>query len=131
MSRHPMQSSASRRATLRSALGSVLGAAAVGLFCSAANTGEVPEQLAVRYADLDLSSRQDSTILYKRLQRASRHVCREFESRDPSKLRLRQACYDQALTDAVASVNHAVLTALHADETMRFAERSTSVEPRS
>lgn len=120
-----------RAAGLRGVLWSGIGAAAVGMFSAVAAADRAPGQQAVSYADLDLSSQQDAKILYKRLQRASRHVCREFDGRDLSRLRLRQACYAEALSSAVENVDHTVLTALHADKQIRLAGRNAAAAPRS
>jgi UrcA family protein len=101
------------------------------LFSSAACAAETPEKIVVRYADLDLSSQQDAKKLYARLQRASQHVCREFEGREPARARLRQQCYDEALTSAVADVDHAMLTAMHANKNVRVAQGKAASQPRS
>jgi UrcA family protein len=115
----------------RSTLLSALGAATLSAFCSVAGAQETPEQLVVQYADLNLSTEQDAKKLYTRLQRASAYVCREFEGREPAKVRLRQKCYDDSLADAVANVDHAVLSALHADKNIRLAQGRGVSQPRS
>lgn len=131
MSPHSILASKAARQPVRVALWSALGVASMGLFSSAVCADETPEQVVVQYADLDLSSQQDAKRLYSRLQRASQHVCREFEGREPVKARLRQQCYDEALANAVASVDHAVVTAMHADKKVRLAQRKPASEPRS
>lgn len=131
MSRHPCPSSNILRHPARAALWSTLSAATLGLFCSMAGAEETPDQVVVAYADLNLSSQPDAEKLYKRLQRASQHVCREYEGRNPAKARLRHQCYGQALTNAVANVNHTMVTALHADKNVRLAQGKASNQPRS
>jgi UrcA family protein len=116
---------------VRATLWSALGVVSLGLFSSAVCANEAPEQVVVQYADLDLSSEQDAKRLYTRLQRASQFVCREFEGREPVKARLRQKCLDEALAGAVASVDHAVVTAMHADKKVRLAQGKTASQPRS
>jgi UrcA family protein len=131
MSRQAILSSKVTRYPARSALWSALGAATLGLFCSVAGAEERPEQLVVQYADLNLSTQQDANKLYTRLQRASDYVCRKFEGRSPAKARLHQKCYDDALANGVANVDHAVLTALHADKNIRLAQGRGVSQPRS
>jgi UrcA family protein len=88
--------------------------------------------MTVQYADLNLSSQSDAQLLYKRLRKASKSVCRDLESRDLSKKQLRDQCYEQALTGAVARVNHAALSALHAaDGSIKLVQRRSASEPRS
>lgn len=120
MSRRSMLTNGTRR-LVRTTLWSALGGVSLGLFCAGAVADETPEQVVVQFADLDLTSPQDAKTLYSRLQRASRYVCREFESREPAKARLRQQCYDEALAAAVQSVNHTVLSAMHEDKRIRLA----------
>lgn len=119
------------RNPLRHALWVALGSAALSLVCSAVPAEEAPKQLVVHYEDLDLSSQEDAKKLYSRLKSASRYVCREFEGRELAKSKLRHKCYDEALANAVTSVNHAVLTALHADKNLRLAQGRPVSQPRS
>lgn len=131
MSRHSILAPKATRFHSHVALWSALGIATLGQLCSVASAAETPQQIVVQYADLDLSSQEDAGKLYARLQRASRYVCREFEGREPAKIRLRHKCYDEALTSAVASVDHAVLTAMHANKNVRLAQGKPVSEPRS
>lgn len=131
MLRHTIVTPKVARHPVRAALWSALGTATLILACSAAAAEETSKRRVVRYADLDLSSSQDAKKLYTRLQRASDYVCRELEGRDLAKVWLRQQCYDEALTNAVADVDHAMVTALHAGKNVRLAQRRAAGEPRS
>ncbi|MGH8284241.1 MAG: UrcA family protein [Steroidobacteraceae bacterium] len=73
-----------------------------------------PERLTrtVRYGDLDLSSPAGAKALYRRIQTAARGVC-PARGRGVVSIERWAACYEKAVSDAVASVNHEALTALH------------------
>src|SRR5262245_27024514 len=68
----------------------------------------------VRVTDLDLALEGDARILYQRIGRAARSVCRADEfSADPRKgLHYRQ-CVEAAIANAVDSADAALLTAIH------------------
>jgi UrcA family protein len=91
----------------------------------APGTAKVPET-TVDYSDLNLAKQADAQALYSRLQRASDRVCTQFkEQRDLRKMKLYNACYQDALARAVDSVGHASVQAVYAaDENVRIASRS-------
>lgn len=79
----------------------------------------------VRYTDLDLTRSTDVTRLYARLRYASQKVCNSYDSRELRTRDLHAACFDKALNSAVAEVNDARLTSLHAAEPrIKLARRS-------
>ena len=79
----------------------------------------------VNYSDLDLTRSADTARLYARLKYASQKVCAAYDSRELGTRDLHAACYDKALSSAVAEVNDARLTSLHAAEPrIRVARRS-------
>ncbi|GFE78252.1 hypothetical protein GCM10011487_02520 [Steroidobacter agaridevorans] len=88
-------------------------------------TAKVPET-TVDYSDLNLAKQADAQTLYSRLQRASNRVCTQYkEQRDLRKMKLYNACYQDALARAVDSVGHASVQAVYAaDENVRIASRS-------
>jgi UrcA family protein len=78
---------------------------------SAADVGATPKSVTVRFADLDLNKVDGAVTLYNRLQRAARSVCSPL--RGPIALRdsRRYAeCVDAAVSNAVATVDHPVVT---------------------
>lgn len=92
------------------------GAAALSMAALSAHAESEPFEKIVRYADLDLSKTSDAATLYARLERAARSVCRSHQER-PLKLQgPKRECEYEALTQAVADVNAATLTALHRSE---------------
>jgi UrcA family protein len=86
-----------------------------------------PATTTVRYGDLDLSKQNDAQALYGRLQRASNSVCVQYkEPRNLQKMKLYNACYQEALARAVDDVGHAAVKAAYAaDDKVRVANRST------
>jgi UrcA family protein len=77
-------------------------------------------QVAVSYADLDLSKPAGAQTLYKRIKGAASRVCR------PTGLyvmasRSHRKCIETAVADAVAQVDRPSLTALHREQTARTA----------
>ncbi|HKS57327.1 MAG TPA: UrcA family protein [Steroidobacteraceae bacterium] len=83
------------------------------------------ESIAVNYTDLDLTRSVDTARLYSRLKYASQKVCNSYDSRELRTRDLYSACFDKALNNAVAEVNDARLTSLHAAEPkIRLARKS-------
>jgi UrcA family protein len=111
------------------------GAVAVSLLAIGANAAEpqvIVERSTVNYADLDLSKHGDAAVLYARLKRASDRVCGQYDNRDLSMQRVHEECATKALSEAVARVDVAALTSLHAaDERIRVAERRDARGPRT
>lgn len=111
-------------ATARRFVLTAVGVATLSSFAINAQAGDAAPQVSVSYQSLDLSKQADAQVLYSRLRAAARIVCRQFEGFELSRVRQHEACYDQALSNAVAAVDHANLTALYrSDETIRLALR--------
>jgi UrcA family protein len=90
------------------ALGATFGGAAA-TEAAPANT----RSAAVEYADLELGNGLAVDKLYARIAAAAEQVCGAYEARD---LRARadwRACYEAAVSDAVARVPHAALAERH------------------
>jgi UrcA family protein len=116
------------RSRLASKFMQVAGAAALTFFAttSFADTSDASAfpQVVVNYDHLDLAKSEDTKELYSRLQAASRRVCRPDSIKDIQQVARSRACYAQALSDAVANVDRASLTALHQTEQgTRIAQR--------
>lgn len=72
----------------------------------------------VSFADLDLSKPAGAQTLYKRIQKAARHVCGPIDKYmyvTPRKAF--RECYQEAIAAAVAQVDRPSLTALHREQT--------------
>jgi UrcA family protein len=67
----------------------------------------------VRFADVNLSKIDGAIALYARIRQAAGTVCRPLESRELSFAALHRACMDQAIADAVTSVNRPLLSQYH------------------
>ena len=71
-----------------------------------------PRSVTVSFRDLDLTTVTGARTLYQRLKNAAQSVC------DQPRIgiegyRVWHACYDTALSDAVAKVNSPLLIAMH------------------
>lgn len=88
----------------------------------AASVHDEPEAMTVSYADLDLSNEEGAEALYRRIRSAARTVCDVSVSRDLREIRLARDCYDAAVTEAVATLDTPLVTALHRN---RVASRGT------
>jgi UrcA family protein len=89
-----------------------------------ASLSDNPPNLAVSYSELDLSSSQDSQILYARIDKAARKVCEASVSTATSntlKASRLKKCYTAAVDNAVADVNQPQLSALHENKATRIA----------
>ena len=116
----------SRSAPVR-VVGMALALAAASLIADIAAAKEPgAASTVVKYSDLDLTQSADTRRLYARLKYASQKVCASYDSRELRMQTLRQACFDKALAGAVAQVNDAKLTSLHAaaEPRLRVARRS-------
>jgi UrcA family protein len=107
-------------------VGAVLAIAAASLVADTAAAKErEAASTVVNYSDLDLTSSSDTARLYARLKYASQKVCNSYDSRALRTRDLHAACFEKALNDAVAEVNDARLTSLHAAEPrIRLARKS-------
>jgi UrcA family protein len=107
-------------------VGAVLAIAAASLVADIAAAKErEAASTVVNYSDLDLTSSSDTARLYARLKYASQKVCNSYDSRALRTRDVHAACFDNALNDAVAEVNDARLTSLHAAEPrIRLARKS-------
>lgn len=77
-----------------------------------ANAPVETRSVSVRYADLNLASAADAAALYHRLQGAARVVC-GYEDNNFATLAYVQRCNRTAISDAVATVNAPLLSAIH------------------
>ena len=100
-----------------------LAAVAATAFLSLPAQADDPRvpRVVVSYADLDLTTDAGVEALYRRLQVATRQVCRVFEDHMIERSLKHRACYDQVLAESVAKVNVEMLSVLH---------RSASAHPR-
>src|SRR5258706_9108778 len=71
---------------------------------NAASPGGVPS-VTVHFADLDLSHSQGVTVLYRRLKDAAETVCAAQNGRDLGSQMRFKACWQAALSTAVAQVH--------------------------
>lgn len=71
--------------------------------------------LRVSYSDINLNSNEGITVLYRRLQRASRLACGSATHPEKGLARASKskACYNEVLSRVVAKVGNVKLTALH------------------
>jgi UrcA family protein len=110
-----------------------IGATVLSLYSMTASAQLPPPQQRVDFEDLDLTKAQDTERLYRRLRFASQAVCSEFMKAASVRMRERgRECIAQALTQAVETISHPSLTALHASKNdMQLAQRRGEASPRS
>ena len=98
-----------------------IGLAAV-IGCSAAYASDVSQdesatnerhQYVVRFADVDLSSIDGAITVYSRIRQAANAVCESLDSRVLGLMEKHRACVNQAIADAVASVDRPLLSQYH------------------
>ena len=63
-----------------------------------------PQSLTVQFGDLNLNNAQGVDALFKRIKKAAKDVCSEFEGRTLSKKWLYSKCVDTALSTAITRV---------------------------
>ncbi len=78
---------------------------------------------SVSYADLNLESEEGVRVLYRRLKRASNNLCSAMPPKIAGSVQIvytdiygpeTRQCYHEALSNAVAKVDNADLTRIHA-----------------
>lgn len=108
-------------------IGMALAIAAASLVADIASAKEHDAvSTVVGYSDLDLTQSSDTARLYARLQYAAKKVCNSYDSRELRMKERHAACYDSALSKAVAQVDDAKLSSLHAAEPrIRLARKSS------
>lgn len=91
----------------------LLTAALVGTLAgfSVAHAGQSVDapQVIVKYADLNVSSRQGAATLYSRIWGAALSVCRPLNDGSLAGKQQMDACVHKAVTDAVAKVDQPTL----------------------
>ena len=73
-------------------------------------------QVIVRYDELNIASPRGAAVLYSRLQKASRQVCKDLDGGGLSRHVHFQHCVRDTLAKAVADLNRTEVTALHQRE---------------
>jgi len=98
-----------------------IGLAAV-IGCSAAYASNASQdesatnewhQYVVRFADVDLSRIDGAIAAYARIRQAANVVCQSLDSRVLGLTEKHNACVNQAIADAVASINRPLLSQYH------------------
>ena len=112
---------------------SIVIVSAIAGWCSVAvhaqNAAE-PASVTVPYSAQEANTASGAKQLYRRLQAASRAVCRSYESRELARLALYSRCYQHALRDAVAHVNLANLREIHTEHNpVRVAANVAAAKP--
>ena len=112
------------RTTLYTASYCAIGAAAL---CTLTTPAVASEQDAptktVRFDDLDISKAAGAEVLYRRIQAAAQEVCLLYVSRDLHLVAVQRACIEQAIDNAVRSVNAVALTELRFGSALRLVDK--------
>jgi UrcA family protein len=106
------QSNRGLRAALAAIAGCVVAAGATSAG-AATSPGDVPS-IVVRFADLDITTEQGASVLYRRIAVAARHVCPVADIRDLDRSSQIRSCQQQAIAQAVQAVSSPLLAALYA-----------------
>lgn len=94
------------------ALGSALFASTALAADPAADGNSDTRSMTVRYADVNLTTVAGATALYQRIEGAARLVCGD-SGRSLAEQRAAKICYQNAVAEAVSTVNNPTLTAIH------------------
>lgn len=91
------------------------GSIAFGMISAARASPYEGEQVQrpVTYSDLNLNRERDALTLYRRIDRAAHYVCVGGVGITPELRPAVQACLKKSIAEAVASVGHPNLTAVH------------------
>jgi UrcA family protein len=91
---------------------SLIAAMAATVLGATAAAGEAPA-VTVRYDDLNLTSDAGTQILLRRLSAAAHRVCADGQQRELTRLRRAEACFREALGNAVVAVHNERLSVLY------------------
>jgi UrcA family protein len=93
----------------------------------AAGPDDVFPKQVVTYKDLNLNSNEGTKALYRRIRGAADKVCGEVDARDLQGTRVKKACIDHAISQAVAAVNSPMLTRVYLAETVKPGQQSLPI----
>jgi UrcA family protein len=88
-------------------------AAGAQIALAAEPTDASARHVKVLYSDLNLTSIDGATTLYRRLQSAAESVCAEHGTRDVRSIFRVRTCESAAMSAAVADINQPTLTAYY------------------
>lgn len=94
-------------------------------FAVAGDENDVPK-IVVAYDDLNVNTDEGATTLYRRLNAASRAVCRPLDGRELPRRARYLECRETSLNAAVAQVESRALASLHERSTPRAEVASSS-----
>jgi UrcA family protein len=102
---------------LRAALAAVAGClvAAGASSAGAAISSTDTRSIVVRYADLDINTRQGASALYRRIAVAAQQVCPDADIGDLHRISQVRVCRQQAVARAVQAIGSPLLAALDAE----------------
>jgi UrcA family protein len=107
------RSSRGLQAVLAAIAGCMVAAGASS--AGAANSPTDAPSTVVRYADLDITTQQGASVLYRRIARAAQRVCPDTDIRDLDRSSQIRLCRQQAVARAVQAVGSPMLAALYAE----------------
>jgi UrcA family protein len=108
----------------------VLAVSLSAIAAAAQFADQAPSQI-VRFADLDISSSEGVTMLYRRIRSAARTVCEPVDARTLEAKIPRHGCEDQAVERAVAQVNAVSLDRYYNSRTGRTISVGTDLSATS
>lgn len=81
---------------------------------------EKPPQVAVSYADLDLTHRAGTDVLYRRINAAATLVCSSFQEQALASIGRHKRCVKEAVSSAVAQVKELTATEVRQPNSLAF-----------
>jgi UrcA family protein len=89
----------------------------LGSVAQAADLSDSATQRTVSYGDLNLTDAAGAQVLYSRLTSAAKTVCDMTDQRELARTGAARHCMEQAMVQAVNSVNNPMLTSLYLAKT--------------
>jgi UrcA family protein len=93
----------------------------------AGGTDDIVPKQVVSYKDLNLNSNEGTRVLYRRIQGAANQVCGKVETRDLQGERVHKACFERAISQAVAAVNSPMLTRVYLAKTVKSGQQLPTI----
>lgn len=98
----------------------MVGVTAMSLLAIETQAAEPARQITVDHQGIDLAQGENAANLYSKLRAAARAACIKPTNGQQNQVKRYRACYSQTLSQAVAQIDHANLTALlNSDKTVQ------------
>jgi UrcA family protein len=99
----------------------------LGNIAQASDSNDFAAQKTVEYGDLNLTDTNGVQVLYSRISSAARTVCEMPDQRELARAAIAKRCVEQAMVQAITTMNNPLLTNLYLSKTGTTERRFATV----